>query len=158
KINLHLDCVELADVVATAVETSQPLIEARRHELTVTLPEAPLSLRADLTRLAQVLANLLNNAAKYTEEGGHIWLAATREGQTAVISVRDNGMGISSEVRASIFEPFSQATRSLDRAQGGLGVGLTLVRRLVEMHSGTVQAFSAGPNQGSEFIVRLPVI
>src|SRR5207248_2085596 len=108
--------------------------------------------------LAQVLANLLNNAAKYTEEGGRIWLTVAREEAEAVFRVRDTGMGIAPPMLASVFDLFTQVDRSLDRSQGGLGIGLTLVRRLVELHGGSVAAHSAGPGQGSEFVVRLPAL
>ena len=144
--------------MARAVETSRPLIDARKHELTVTLPREPLLMSADPVRLAQVLANLLNNAAKYTEEGGKIALDVARIGDEAVFRVRDNGIGISPEMLScsSTCSPRSTA-RSTARREG-LGIGLTLVRRLVEMHGGTVQAFSAGTNRGSEFVIRLPAL
>ena len=142
--------------VARAVETSRPLIDARRHELSVTMPSDPLRVDGDLVRLAQVLSNLLNNAAKYTEEGGRIGLDVPSEGDEVVFRVRDNGIGISPEMLPRIFDLFTQVDRSLDRSQGGLGIGLTLVRQLVEMHGGRVQAHSEGPNRGSEFVVRLP--
>jgi signal transduction histidine kinase/DNA-binding response OmpR family regulator len=158
KIRLQTESVDLAAVVARAVETSRPLIDARKHELTVTLPPEPLRVRGDPVRLAQVLANLLNNAAKYTEEGGRISLTAQREEGEVVLRVADTGMGIPADMLLSIFELFTQVDRSLDRAQGGLGIGLTLAHKLVEMHGGRVQAFSAGPNQGSEFVVRLPLL
>jgi len=158
KIALQTEPVDLASVVTHALETSRPLIEQRCHELSLTLPNREVRVVADPVRLAQVVANLLNNAAKYTTEGGHIWLSAAREGSEAVIRVRDSGLGIPKDMLASIFDLFTQVDRSLDRSQGGLGIGLTLVRQLVEMHQGTVQAFSAGPNQGSEFVVRLPAL
>jgi len=158
KIALQTEPVDLASVVTHALETSRPLIEQRRHELSLTLPDREVQVAADPVRLAQVVANLLNNAAKYTMEGGHIWLSAARESSEAVIRVRDSGLGIPKDMLASIFDLFTQVDRSLDRSQGGLGIGLTLVRQLVEMHEGTVQAFSSGPNQGSEFVVRLPVL
>ena len=113
---------------------------------------------ADLTRLAQVFLNLLNNAAKYSDRGGHIWLTAERQGSDVVVSVRDTGIGIAADQLPRIFEMFSQVDRSLEKSQGGLGIGLTLVRRLVEMHGGSVEARSDGPGKGSEFIVRLPVV
>ena len=121
-------------------------------------PTQPIKVNADQTRLAQVLSNLLNNAAKYTQEGGHIWLSVAREGDNAVFRVRDNGSGIPAEILPRVFDLFTQADQSLERAQGGLGIGLTLVRRLVEMHHGSVQANSSGAGQGSEFIVRLPAL
>ena len=124
----------------------------------MTLPPEPLRLRGDSVRLAQVLDNLLNNSAKYTEEGGRIWLTAAQEGEEVVLRSRDTGVGIPAEMLASVFDLFTQVDRTLDRSQGGLGIGLTLVRRLVEMHGGRVQAASPGPNQGSEFTVRLPLL
>ena len=158
RIRLRCQTVALADIVAAAVETTRPVIEARRHELTLTSPAAPLQVEADPTRLVQVVANLLQNAAKYTEPEGHIWLTVRREGDEAVICVRDTGIGIPSEFLPHLFTPFSQASRSLARSQGGLGVGLGLVRGLVEMHGGRVLAFSAGSGQGSEFVIRLPAL
>ena len=148
--------VELADVVARAVETSRPLIDARKHELTVALPPEPLRVRGDPVRLAQVLGNLLNNAAKYTEEGGRIRLTRRARRATTVVSVCATPASASPpDMLSSIFELFTQVDRSLDRSQGGLGIGLTLVRKLVEMHGGSVEAFSDGPGQGSEFVVPL---
>jgi signal transduction histidine kinase/DNA-binding response OmpR family regulator len=158
KITLQMETVDVATVVDRAVETCRPLMDARKHELTVSLAAEPLWVQGDAARLAQVLGNLLNNAAKYTEEGGHVWLTVAREGQEVTVRVRDTGVGIPAEMLAYIFDLFTQIDRSLDRSQGGLGIGLTLVRRLVELHKGSVQAFSGGPNQGSEFIVRLPLI
>jgi signal transduction histidine kinase/DNA-binding response OmpR family regulator len=158
KIQLRFERVDVALAVANAVETSRPLIEARRHELTLSLPAEPLHVRADPARLAQVLSNLLNNAAKYTEEAGRIWLTVAREGTEAVFRVRDNGSGIAPQMLPHVFDLFTQADQSLDRAQGGLGIGLTLVRRLVEMQHGSVAAFSNGSGEGSEFVVRLPAL
>ena len=157
KMQLRKERVELAAVVQSAVEASRPLIEAQAHELTVTLPPEPVYLDADPTRLAQVFSNLLNNAAKYTEKGGHIWLTAERQGGEVVVSVRDTGIGIAAEHLPHIFEMFSQVDPALERSQGGLGIGLALVRGLVELHGGTVEARSGGLGMGSEFIVRLPV-
>jgi PAS domain S-box-containing protein len=156
KIQLRKETLDLATVVARAIETSRPLIEARRHELTISLPDTPVRLLADATRVEQVLANLLNNAAKYTEEGGHIWLTAGREGGEAVMRVRDTGIGLPAEMLLRIFDPFVQAERSLARSEGGLGIGLTLVHSLVELHDGRVQVASEGPGLGSEFVVYLP--
>jgi PAS domain S-box-containing protein len=156
KIELRKERVELASIMARAVETAQPIIDAHQHELTVApLPE-PIWLEADVIRLAQVIANLLTNAAKYTEKGGHIWLSAEREGCEVVLRVKDTGIGIEPAMLPRIFGLFVQAERSLDRSQGGMGIGLALVRKLVEMHGGSVTALSAGPNRGSEFTVRLP--
>jgi len=156
KIQLRLERVALADVVARAVETSRPLIDARKHTLTVTLPEEPILLDADPMRLAQVVGNLLANAAKCTEPGGQITVTATVEGPQAVLAVRDNGIGIPAEMLERIFELFTQVERAITQAEGGLGIGLTLVKRLAELHGGTVEAQSAGPGQGSAFLVRLP--
>jgi PAS domain S-box-containing protein len=156
KIELRRERLDLAAVVQSALETSRPLIEAGKHELTVSLPNQPVYVTGDQTRLSQVLANLLNNAAKYTTDGGHVWLTARLEGDEAVVRVRDNGAGILAEMLPHVFEMFTQAGRLLDRSDGGLGIGLTLVRRLVELHGGTVEAISAGAGRGSEFIVRLP--
>lgn len=158
KITLKNERMNLAQVVADAVEIARPHIEARRHKLTVSHPSEPLWLEADPTRLAQVVANLLNNAAKYTEKGGQIWLTVDKEGMEAVLRVRDTGIGIAPEKRVQVFELFTQLNRALDRSQGGLGIGLTLARRLVEMHGGSIHVFSDGPGQGSEFVVRLPVL
>jgi PAS domain S-box-containing protein len=158
KIQLRKESVELATVVAHALETSRALLDARKHELTVLLPPEPLWLDADLTRLSQVFANLLNNAAKFTDEGGHIWLTAERQSTDVVLRVKDTGIGMTREMLTHAFDLFAQADRSLDRSQGGLGIGLTLVRSLVEMHGGSVQAVSDGPGQGSEFIVLLPAL
>jgi signal transduction histidine kinase/DNA-binding response OmpR family regulator len=158
KINLKKESVDVAAVVGRAVEISRPLIDQRKHTLHLAQPPEPLRAVVDPVRLAQVLANLLNNAAKYTEEGGTIWLTVERAGDELVFRVRDTGIGIQPELLPQIFNLFTQASRSLDRSQGGLGIGLTLARRLVEMHGGSLQAFSAGTNQGSEFVVRLPVL
>jgi signal transduction histidine kinase/DNA-binding response OmpR family regulator len=157
KIRLQTEPVDLAAVVARAVETCRPLIESRRHRLSVSVAPGPLRVEGDAVRLAQVVSNLLHNAAKYTEEGGQIWLSAGADGGEAVVRIRDTGMGIPPEMLSSIFDLFTQADRSLDRSQGGLGIGLTLVRRLVEMHQGIVEAHSAGLGRGSEFVVRLPL-
>ena len=156
KVTLRKEVVELAAVIERAVEISRPLIEARRHELVESLAEGPVWLEADPVRLAQVIANLLNNAAKYTEEKGRITLSAEKEVGEVVLRVRDNGVGIAPEVLPNVFELFTQDHRTLDRSQGGLGIGLTLVKGLVAMHGGSVQAFSEGPGKGSEFVVRLP--
>jgi PAS domain S-box-containing protein len=157
KVALHQQRLELASVIQSALETSRPLIEATRHELTVTLAPHPLYVVGDLTRLAQVVTNLLNNATKYTPEGGHIWLSVERQANNAVIRVRDNGAGIPADMLSHIFEMFTQADRSAENAQVGLGIGLTLVRSLVEMHGGSIEATSEGPGLGSEFTVRLPL-
>jgi len=157
KIRLERRAAELGEIVRNAVEECRPLITARRHELIVSMPEEPLRLVADGARVSQVVANLLHNAAKFTEEGGQIALSARREGEEIVVSVRDSGIGIEPEMLPRVFELFRQAERSLDRALGGLGLGLTLVQTLVGMHGGSVRAFSEGPGRGSEFVLRLPV-
>jgi PAS domain S-box-containing protein len=157
KIELKKERLSLATILQSAVEIGRIQIEAARHELTVTLPSEPVWVYADQTRLAQVVANLLNNAAKYTEPGGRIWLSALRDGDNAVIRVRDNGVGVPADMLPHIFDIYVQVSSSLDRSQGGLGLGLTLVRRLVELHGGSIEAYSAGPRQGSEFVVRLPL-
>jgi PAS domain S-box-containing protein len=158
KIVLQNERLKLAQVVADAVEIARPHVEGRRHRLTISQPPEALWLEGDPTRLAQVLANLLNNAAKYMERGGHVWLTVEKEGEEAVVRVRDTGIGIAPEKLSDIFGLFTQLDRSLDRSQGGLGIGLTLARRLVEMHGGTIHASSDGPGQGSEFVVRLPTL
>ena len=158
KVVLQSEAVDLLAVIAHGVETVQPFIDARRHALMLQLPDGPVWLRGDFARLSQVVANLLNNAAKYTEEGGRILLQLCVAGGEAVISVRDNGMGISAELLPNIFELFEQGDRTLDRSQGGLGVGLTLVKRLVELHHGRVEACSEGAGKGSEFRVLLPCL
>jgi PAS domain S-box-containing protein len=157
KIELRKRRIELAAIVNSAVEASRPLMEKWGHELTVTIPDDPIYLDGDLTRLSQALLNLLNNAAKYTEQAGRIWLSAEERGGDVLIRVRDNGVGIPAEMLSRIFDMFTQVDRTLERAQGGLGIGLTLVRQLVEMHGGRVDVMSGGVGQGSEFIVRLPV-
>jgi PAS domain S-box-containing protein len=186
KITLHREKLDLAAVVARAAETSRPSIEARRHQLTITLPPEAVCVQGDATRLAQVLANLLDNAAKYTPDGGHIELAVSESGVRsqgsgvwgqgsgetalltpdsclltpeggAILSVRDNGMGIAADLLPHVFDLFTQGECSLARSAGGLGIGLSMVKRLVEMHGGSVEGRSAGPDQGSEFIVRLPL-
>jgi PAS domain S-box-containing protein len=157
KITLTHEPLDLAAVIYSAVETNRPLIGERRHQLTVVVPPQPLRVEGDQTRLVQVVGNLLHNATKYTDEGGSIWLEAAREGGAAVVRVRDNGMGMSADLLPHVFDLFTQADRSLDRSQGGLGIGLTLVRQLVELHGGRVEARSDGPGRGSEFVVRLPL-
>jgi PAS domain S-box-containing protein len=157
KIQLRKEPLELGAVLLQAVEVSRPMIVQKRQELSMTLAPGPLPLEADPTRLVQVFANLLNNAAKYTDRGGHIVLTVKVEGDEAVVRVRDDGVGMSPELLARAFDLFVQETRSLDRAQGGLGIGLTMVRTLVKMHGGSVRAFSDGPDRGSELVVRLPL-
>ncbi len=156
QISLKKEPIELRTIVERALETSRPLIEAHRHHLSVALPSEPVYLEGDLTRLAQALGNLLNNAAKYTEEGGRIGLTADRAEDHVVLRVRDSGVGIPPETLPYVFDLFTQGDRALDRAQGGLGIGLALVKKLVELHGGRVEASSPGPGQGSEFTLRLP--
>ncbi len=157
KIELRKERVELATVVARAVETVQPLVDAQGHQLSVRLTADSLPVDADPVRLAQVVGNLLTNAAKYTEPHGRIWLTAEREGGMAVLRVRDTGIGVAPQMLPRIFELFVQVDHASTKAQGGLGIGLTLVKNLVEMHNGTVEARSEGLGKGSEFVVRLPV-
>jgi PAS domain S-box-containing protein len=157
KIELRKERVELAAVVVRAVEGARPLIDARRHALEVKVARQALLVDVDPMRLAQVVWNLLNNAAKYTPEGGRITVTVGQDGGRAVVRVRDTGMGIPAAMLGKVFDLFTQVERTLDRAEGGLGIGLTLVRRLTEMHGGTVEAFSDGPGQGSEFVVNLPL-
>jgi signal transduction histidine kinase/ActR/RegA family two-component response regulator len=158
KIKLRPQPLDLTSVVSRAVETSRPLIDSHRHELIVTLPEGPVRVEGDRARLIQVIANLLNNAAKYQNEGGMIALTVEREANSAVITVRDRGIGIAPEMLSEIFELFSQGERTLDRAQGGLGVGLSLVKTVVSLHGGSVSAASDGIGRGSEFSMRLPCL
>ncbi len=157
KMELRRSPVLLAEVISSAVETARPVIEASGHELIVALPVDMIYLDADLTRLAQVFGNLLANSAKYTNNGGRIWVTAERQGTEVVIAVRDTGIGIPADSLARIFDMFSQVDRSIERSTGGLGIGLALVKGLVEMHDGTVTAYSAGQDQGSTFTVRLPL-
>ncbi len=157
KIELRKQRVELAKVVQHAVETSRPAIEQAGHNLTIALSTEPIFVDADTTRLSQVFANLLNNAAKYTERGGWIRLTVQRHGGDVAVSVTDNGVGIPSHMLPKVFEMFTQVDRNLERSQGGLGIGLSIVRRLVEMHGGRVEALSEGQGKGSEFVVHLPM-
>jgi len=154
KIDLRIEAVELAPVIAAAVEASRPLIEGARHTLTVDVPDEPIVVTADAVRLAQIVSNLLNNAAKYTDAGGSITLSVRVDGPHAAIAVRDTGSGISADALPRVFDMFVQEDH---RPKGGLGIGLTLVRSLVEMHGGRVEARSDGPGKGSEFVVRLPL-
>ena len=158
QIELRLERVDLKAIIASAVETSMPLIEASRHQLQVQLADEPLPLDADPTRLAQVLGNLLNNAAKYTPAGGRITLRARRDGAQALIEVKDSGVGIPAESIATVFDMFTQVGQNMGRAQGGLGIGLSLVRRLAELHGGSAAAASPGAGLGSTFSVRLPLL
>ena len=157
KIELRKERIELASAVHHAVEAARPQCKSLNHTLTVALPPNPIFLNADPTRLAQVLGNLLSNACKYTDKGGQMSLTVEREGDQAVIRLRDNGIGIAADQLPRIFEMFVQIDTSLERSVSGLGIGLTLVKSLAEMHDGTVEACSAGVGQGSEFVVRLPI-
>ena len=157
KIELRRSRITLADVINGAVETSRPLIDAGDHSLTISLPEAPVFLYADQTRLAQVFSNLLANSAKYTATGGNIWLDATVAGKNVVVGVRDLGAGIPAGALPRIFDMFAQLDRNIERGSGGLGIGLALVKAFVEMHGGTVRAASEGPGKGSLFTVELPM-
>ncbi len=156
KVALQRQPTAVAEFVEQAVETSRELIDARHQQLTLDMPVTPLHVEGDPVRLAQIIGNLLHNAAKYTQEGGAIALSVRRHGETVVIRVSDNGIGISAEALPHIFELFTQNDRSLSRTEGGLGIGLTVVRSMVELHGGTVEAHSRGLGQGSEFVVTLP--
>ena len=157
KLALRKERIDLETIVESAVETSRPLIEQCGHQLRIDLPPERIALWGDATRLAQVLSNLLNNAAKYTEPGGRIALTASLEGSAVRLSVKDTGAGIPQELLPLVFELFNQGEQKLERSQGGLGVGLTLVKRLLELHGGQIEARSEGPGKGSEFIIRLPL-
>jgi CheY-like chemotaxis protein len=158
KIDLHKEPVEVAAVVARAVEIVQPLIAVQGHRLELSLPQESLLVDGDSVRLAQVVGNLLTNSAKYTEANGHIWVSASREDSNVVLRVRDDGIGIAPDMLPHVFELFMQADHTSTKAQGGLGIGLTLARNLVQMHAGTIEARSAGLGKGCEFIIRLPLI
>jgi signal transduction histidine kinase/ActR/RegA family two-component response regulator len=155
KVQLRMERLNVRDVIAKAVEIASPLIEQRRHTLDVQVPRRDLTVDGDPTRLAQAVANLLTNAAKYTEPGGHVSIRVEQAGTEIAIRVRDSGIGISAEMLPRVFDRFIQERQSIDRAQGGLGLGLSIVRSLVAMHGGTVSAHSAGVNRGSEFVIRM---
>jgi CheY-like chemotaxis protein/anti-sigma regulatory factor (Ser/Thr protein kinase) len=156
KVRLNLEPTELNEVVAQAVELASPLLEQHQHTLETEVPRQGLGVMADPARLAQVIGNLLTNAAKYTPSGGQIHVAARTESEEVVLGVRDTGIGIDADMLPSIFDPFTQDRQAIDRAQGGLGLGLALVRNLVELHGGSVTAHSEGRGRGSVFVVRLP--
>lgn len=163
RVHLRTSRITLASAIESALETSRPLLEAGHHNVTVKLPEEPVHLDADLIRLSQVFSNLLNNAAKYTPEGGQVWVSAELENRNdsprqVAVSVKDNGIGIAADLLPRLFQMFTQAEPALTRAQGGLGIGLAVTKKLVELHGGTVVARSAGQGCGTEFIVRLPVL
>lgn len=157
-IELRSERIDLTATIRNALEISQPLIDEAGHALSVDVPLDSLFVHADQTRLAQVFANLINNAAKYTDKGGHIWLTLRQHGAQASISIRDNGIGIPAHLLPRVFEMFTQGSRSLEKTQGGLGIGLSIAKRLVEMHGGAIEARSDGPGTGSEFVVHLPLI
>ena len=157
-VQLRKGRIPLASPIQQAVEAARPLCGSFDHELTVEWPPQPIFLKADSTRLAQVVGNLLNNACKFTDKGGRIWLTVEREGDQAVIRVRDNGIGIAADQLPHVFDMFMQVDGSSERSASGLGIGLTLVKHLVEMHDGKVEVHSAGIGQGSEFVVRLPIL
>jgi signal transduction histidine kinase len=158
KLDLRRERVELASVIRHAVEACGPLAEGADHQLTVVLPPEPIFLNADPVRLTQVFVNLLGNACKFTERGGRVRLAAERLGIDVVVSIQDTGVGIPPDMLPQVFDMFTQVDRTLERSQGGLGIGLTLVKRLVELHDGTVSAYSEGQGRGSELVVRLPIL
>jgi CheY-like chemotaxis protein len=158
KMELRRERIDLLDALYSAVEASRPVIQAMRHELTIDVPDHPLWAHADLTRLAQVFSNLLNNAAKFTPAGGRIDLKVRAEGERASVAVVDTGMGIAPDLLPSIFDMYTQLQRFRDRTHGGLGIGLTLAKRLVELHGGTVEAASQGEGRGSTFTVTLPIL
>jgi PAS domain S-box-containing protein len=157
-IELRKERTEVAAIVRSAVETSRPAIDAARHHLVIAVPSEPLTVEGDPVRLTQVIANLLNNAAKYTDAGGRIWLTIRRDRDHVLVSIKDTGIGIPPDMLSRVFDPFVQGERSTAHTQGGLGIGLTLVKRLVEMHGGSVEARSDGSDQGSEFVIRLPLV
>jgi PAS domain S-box-containing protein len=158
KISINREPLDLGALVASAVDAARPLLEERHHQLSLTLLDEHLRVEGDATRLSQVVLNLVNNAAKYTPNGGHVWVTVAREKGQAVLRVRDDGIGMAPELLPRVFDLFVQGERALDRSEGGLGIGLTLVRNLVDIHGGTVEAYSAGPGRGSEFVVRLPTL
>lgn len=158
KIDLRLERTPLASIVQQAVEAAQPLFESLAQELSVTLPAKPIYLRADSARLSQIIGNLLNNASKFTDRGGHIHISVTRQAGEAVVCVSDSGVGIAGDDLLPIFDMFTQLDASRDRSRGGLGIGLALVKDLIELHGGTVEAFSGGAGRGSEFVLRVPLL
>jgi signal transduction histidine kinase/ActR/RegA family two-component response regulator len=157
KIDLHFEPIALGSAIRAAIETSRPVIDAGRHRITIDVPSDLPKVRGDAIRLAQVFANLLNNAAKYTDDGGKIHVSAWHDGHEVIVAIRDTGIGIAADMLPRVFDMFTQVRRSSRRAQGGLGVGLTLVKSITELHGGRVNARSEGLGKGSEFIVTLPV-
>lgn len=158
RIHLEKQVVSLRTVLDDALVTARPHIESAGHSLKVDIPQERLWVEADPTRLAQVFSNLLNNAARYTRRGGHIWLDARQDGNDVLVTVRDDGIGIPREMLPRIFEMYTQLDRPMERTRGGLGIGLTLVRQFVQLHGGSIQAVSEGPDRGSQFLVRLPML
>ena len=158
KVVLKKQPLSIAAMVAAAVEISNPVITALNHRLDMSLPPYDLFVDGDETRLAQVLSNVLNNAARYTEEGGDIWLSVSQVGEEVLISVRDTGIGMPSELLTDIFNIFTQSERSIDRSQGGLGIGLTIARSIIVLHGGRIEAKSQGLGHGSEFVIHLPML
>jgi CheY-like chemotaxis protein/two-component sensor histidine kinase len=158
KLSMHTATMDVNMAVQRAVEAARPLLDSRKHTLDVQLAPEEVSVNGDMTRVIQVMVNLLNNAAKYTPEGGRISVEVQSERDDAVIRVRDNGIGIPGHMIEHVFDLFAQGERSLARTEGGLGIGLTLARRIVALHGGSIKARSAGASQGSEFVVRLPLL
>jgi PAS domain S-box-containing protein len=158
KVVIRRKMVELGQTISQALEACQPLVDARKQRLTVSMPHQPVLLWADPARLAQIWTNLLSNAAKYTDKGGQIWLTAAQEEGEVVVRVRDNGIGIAAEMLPRVFDLFTQAPNGSERSAGGLGIGLAMVGHLVQLHGGTVQVFSDGLGRGSEFVVHLPLL
>lgn len=158
KLTLRKARIDLADVLGSAVDAIRPFISEAGHTLHTVMPDTPIFLDGDPNRLTQVFANILSNASKYTKRSGTIWLTATREGNEAVISIKDNGLGIPQPMQRQIFDMFTQINRPVELGYTGLGIGLTLVKRIVEMHAGSISVISEGPNLGSEFTVRLPIL
>ena len=157
-VTLRREVIDLRTVFVNAVEMGQPLVESRKHHLVVSQFTQPFWVSGDPSRLVQVVSNLLANASKYTPKGGHIWLSAAREGETVAVRIRDDGVGIPKEMLTRVFDLFTQVAPGRDGSAGGLGIGLALVRRLVELHHGTVEVTSDGPGMGSEFVVRVPLL
>jgi CheY-like chemotaxis protein/two-component sensor histidine kinase len=155
-VRLRRETIELAPILGRVLDVVRPLVQKRRQELIIDLPAESIFLDADPVRMEQVLTNLLNNAAKFTQEGGKVWLTAGREGSDILVRVKDNGIGIPRELLREVFDLFMQVDSSLERSLGGLGIGLTLAKSLVELQGGSIEAHSEGIGQGSEFIVRLP--
>jgi CheY-like chemotaxis protein/two-component sensor histidine kinase len=157
RIELRRETIEIGTMISRAIETVHPVLDAQGQELIVTASPDPIWLDADPTRLVQIIGNLLNNAAKFSERSGRIWLTAERDGEEVVLHIRDEGAGIPADLLPHIFDLFVQGDRTLERTRGGLGIGLTVVRKLVELHGGTISVHSEGAGKGSELAVRLPI-